>query len=509
MSSKIGPIGRSGLALGLAAALAWPVGAPSAAEGPGRAVLVAQKQAAKKKGGPAKKGAAAKADEDGMGMNGKDAMAPADGAKVAAKPAEGALSFKNDIAPILVANCVGCHSGAGAGMTRGKYDMTTFEKLMAGGKRGADIVAGDPDSSHLVLMTKGEETPKMPPRNGQMGFAEGAAAKLEAWVKQGAILDAGVARTDLLSKYALSVADLRKLEVEKMKPEERDKVAEQAGRDRWKKATKVEPEVTVGAHFLLLGNLPKPRPAELLKKMEAQFASTNKLLGGPKAPALDGAEKIGIYVFKDSNAYTEFVRSVENQEVEAGEAARGRLNVESPYLVAIDPANGGEESAIATPKKGARTKKKAEESTGGPERTLAGVLAEQLVAAAAARAGKPPKWVALGLGAFAASQVEPTSPYYRRLRAETAENTRISWLVKGNEVLGGEGKVDTIRAGGFGLYEWMAATWPAPAVNAFTRAMLGGQNKLDEALGSCLEINREQFLAGSEGFFYEKYGLRR
>ncbi len=500
MSIKIGRIGRWAVVLGLSAAWLGEGEVARAVDPAGRVVLAAQKSAAKKKGAAAKKGTS-KGDNDGMGM------APTDSAKGA--PAGGDLSFKRDIAPILVANCVGCHSGGGAGVTRGKYDMTTFEKLMAGGKRGKDIIPGEPDTSHLVLMTKGEETPRMPPRNGQTGLAEGAAAKLEAWIKAGAVLDAGIARTEPLSKYALTVADLRQAEIDKMKPEERDKVAEQAGRDRWKKSTRVEPEATVGAHFLLLGNLPKPRAADLLKKMEAQYTQANKILATAKGPALAGTEKIGLYVFKDSSAYVEFVRGVENQEVEAGEAARARLDVESPYIVAVDPAAGGEEAAFSAPKKAARGKKKADESAAGPERTLAGLLTEQLVAAAANKAGKPPKWVSLGLGAFSASQVEAGSPYYRRLRAETAENVRIGWQVKGVEALGGEGKVETVRAAGYSLFEWMAGNWPAPAVNKFIRAMLEGQDKLDEALGNCLDITREQFLAGSEMWFHDRYGVRR
>ena len=42
---------------------------------------------------------------------------------------DGRLKFSQDIAPILVANCVGCHSGDGNGVRRGKLDLSTFEKL--------------------------------------------------------------------------------------------------------------------------------------------------------------------------------------------------------------------------------------------------------------------------------------------------------------------------------------------------------------------------------------------
>ena len=474
------------------------------AEPPARVIRVAQKPQTtnKKKADAPKKGATAKPD---------DAMAKPEAAPPASKaaaPASGELSFRRDIAPILVANCVGCHSGNGPGVRTGKYDMSTFEKLMAGGKRGKDdVVPGDSDSSRMILMIKGEETPRMPPRNGQRGFSDEAGEKIAAWIKAGAKLDAGLAATDLMNKYAATPADLRKAELDKLPPDQRDKVITQAGLDRWKKATKVEPEVTTGAHFLLLSNLPKARADTLLKKMEDQYKLINRLLTTPSGPALAGPDKIGLYVFKEANAYAEFVRAVETQEIESGEPARAKLGVESPYVVAIDPAHGGDEATpAAAPRKGVRKPKKGEDS-GGPDRTLAAVLTESLAAAAANQAGKPPKWVALGLGAYLASSMEPNSPYYRRLRAETAENVRIGWLVKANEALGGQAKAETVRAVGFSLFEWMAAYDPSKkALANVIQVMLGGQDKLDEALGNCLELNREAFLNATGEWFLQHYG---
>jgi len=65
------------------------------------------------------------------------------------------------------------------------------------------IAPGDPESSHLVQMAKGEETPRMPPNNGQRGFSQEAASKLEAWVKQGAVLDAGLIGAADLARHSL------------------------------------------------------------------------------------------------------------------------------------------------------------------------------------------------------------------------------------------------------------------------------------------------------------------
>lgn len=500
MSLVFRGLGRRGVVLGLTACLIGGVGVISADDGAGRVVRVAQKGVRKK--------ATAKKPADAME---KDEMAAPGAATPAAKapapaPADGSLSFKRDIAPILVANCVGCHTGNGRGLNVGKLDMSSFEKLMAGGKRGKDIVPGDPDSSHLALMVQGEETPKMPPNNGQRGFSEEAAERLVTWVKQGARLDAGLSATDPLNKYAASTADLRRAELEKMTPEERDKVAEKAGRDRWSKATKVEPEVTVGPHFLLLSTLPKARADKLIRTMESQYALAHRLLSTGRTSALPAVDKIGLYVFKDTISFVEFVRTNENQEVEAGEQARAKLTVESPYLVAVDPAAGGEEASTAPARKGARPRKKADDAPTGPERTLAGLLTEQFVAAAASQAGKPPRWVALGLGAFSASHLEPASPYYRRLRAETAESVRIGWQPKANEALGDAGKFETTRAIGFSLFEWMAGNWPSTALNNFVRVMLEGQGKLDDAISNCLNLTREEFLGTSGLWFAERYG---
>ena len=504
MSFKIARLGRWGLALGLSTSLVVGVGALSAAEAGGRVVLAAQKV-------QKKKGATKKAD-DPMAKDGmtKDAMekAPAPAAKGAVAPAEGGLSFQRDVAPILVANCLGCHSANGQGVRRGKLDMSTFDKLMAGGGRGKDIVGGDAEGSMLVKMVKGEETPKMPPANGQRGFSEEAAAKIEAWVQQGARLDAGLSAADPITKYAATLDDLRRAELSKLSNEERDKIAEQAGRERWKKASRVEPEVTTtkGGHFLLLSNLPKERANKLLQAMESQYKQANALLSTGRTPVLNPSEKISLYVFKDQSPFVEFARSVENAEVEPGEAARSKLTVESPYLVAVDPVAGGEEAAPALKSKASRGKKKAEESAGGPERTLAGLLTEQLVAGTANKAGKPPKWVSLGLGAFMASRLESGSPYYRNLRRRAFETFNLGWQAKVNAALGGEETTESTRAVGFSLFEWMAANFPGPALGNFIHVILDGQGKTDEAIDRCLGGNREEFLNNSGLWVAEKYG---
>ena len=80
-----------------------------------------------------------------------------------ANPAEpNAISYYKQVRPIFQAHCQGCHQPAKAS---GKYVMTDFAKLVAGGESGdAAIVAGKPDESQLVsqiIVTDGKaEMPK-------------------------------------------------------------------------------------------------------------------------------------------------------------------------------------------------------------------------------------------------------------------------------------------------------------------------------------------------------------
>lgn len=143
----------------------------------------------------------------------------------------GQIKFSQDIAPILVANCTGCHSGDRPGLKRGKLDLTTFEKLQKGGKSDEpSVVAGKPGESHLVLRIKGEETPRMPQGNNNVMSAD-AIAKIEQWVKEGAKLDDGIDPKKPMKDYAASVDQVRRSKIAKLPPQERDKTIEMVGLD--------------------------------------------------------------------------------------------------------------------------------------------------------------------------------------------------------------------------------------------------------------------------------------
>lgn len=108
------------------------------------------------------------------------------------------VSFINDVAPILKENCYACHD---AKKRAGKYDMTTFEKMMAGGSEGEPVLVGKVADSelHRLMVTKDER--RMPPRDKGDAVPAEKAAVVAEWIKQGAKLDQGIeAKADLLKE---------------------------------------------------------------------------------------------------------------------------------------------------------------------------------------------------------------------------------------------------------------------------------------------------------------------
>jgi len=122
-------------------------------------------------------------------------------AEAQATPAAGKpVSFMEHVAPILKENCYACHD---AKKRKGKLDMTTFERFMKGGERGEDITPGKPEESALLSFIKGEDEPRMPPKEIAGLLPKEKVTVIERWIKEGAKYDGPTPQADL-------VAELRK-----------------------------------------------------------------------------------------------------------------------------------------------------------------------------------------------------------------------------------------------------------------------------------------------------------
>ncbi len=417
----------------------------------------------------------------------------------------GQLTFSQDVAPILVANCVRCHSGDGVGLKKGKLDLSTFENLQKGGRNPKTISPRNPSESSLVLRIKGEETPRMPQGGNQVLSAE-AIATIEQWVKQGAKLDKGLDPKKPIASYAASPEQVRRAQLARLPQQEVDKQIEATGLQRWKQANpKLKPEIVNGDRFVMFSNLPRERATSTLKVLEAPYGQVKKYLG---ATAADRVEKISIYVFASRKDFIEFGRSVESRpEVDADVAASGSLSVPQPYVAVVDPA-GGRQEEPAGAKRRTRTRRgdEGQGEGGGADRSLNGLITEELTASTVTSSGKPPRWLALGIGSYLASRVE-RSPYFHQLRQTAFANWQQGWPTKANEVLGDQATVDSLRAVGFALVEAMMSD-EATRRNfpAFVQGLLEGGEKLDDTLEKVYGTKRTDFIAGGDEWIAAHYG---
>jgi hypothetical protein len=105
------------------------------------------------------------------------------------------VSYKKDIRPLLIANCLKCHDGKGEGSTASGFSVQTYESLMKGTKFGPVVVPGNAVSSTLYLIVTDKVDPKiqMPPHTEESlakgrgeSLLESQVKDLELWIDQGA-----------------------------------------------------------------------------------------------------------------------------------------------------------------------------------------------------------------------------------------------------------------------------------------------------------------------------------
>ncbi len=417
------------------------------------------------------------------------------------------LKFSVDVAPILVANCSGCHSKEGIGLRRGKLDLSSFDSLQKGTPAHKVIVPGKPEESHLVLRINGEEDPKMPQGANRALSAE-AIATITRWVKEGARIDAGIDPKKPMESYAATPEQLRRMNLARMSPKDRDEKTIAAGHERWKQSgAKQKAEVTPGTHFLLFSNLPADRASSVVKGLETQYNPLRRMLG---ARAMDWPEKVSLYVFNENNTFVEFIRTVEGRDFDQADPKWSvRFDVPQPYIAAADPAGGGKE--LPAPKRRGRGRKSSDEAEASPDRTLLGVLTEAMGNGSVAAAGNAPRWLREGIGAYLASSIEPRSPYYRHLRQAAFQAVQQGWPTRGAQALGDQLPADELRAAGFGLVECLTHDeYFRQGFRTFLVEMLeqGGAG-LDDVLKGVYNGNREQFLQATETWIANAYGQVR
>ncbi len=93
--------------------------------------------------------------------------------------ASAAVSFANDILPIIQSRCVNCHGGE---RIEEGLVLKSYEEIMAGSDNGPVIVPGDAANSLLVELVENRKMPKRGPK-----LTPPQVQILVDWVNQGAL----------------------------------------------------------------------------------------------------------------------------------------------------------------------------------------------------------------------------------------------------------------------------------------------------------------------------------
>jgi WD40 repeat protein len=93
------------------------------------------------------------------------------------------VAYEKEVEPIFYKKCLACHSGS---VKEGNLDISSYEGLVKGGKRGTAIVPGKGQESLIYkLLSRTDHKPFMPPR-GEDPVVPEEMAVIKLWIDQGA-----------------------------------------------------------------------------------------------------------------------------------------------------------------------------------------------------------------------------------------------------------------------------------------------------------------------------------
>jgi hypothetical protein len=100
---------------------------------------------------------------------------------------EEAVSFSQDVKPIIDQNCLACHKQGGEGYEASGFGMDTYDALMKGTKFGPMIISGDSAGSNMIVLMEGRADPSISMPHGAMDPVRKADIEtIRLWVDQGA-----------------------------------------------------------------------------------------------------------------------------------------------------------------------------------------------------------------------------------------------------------------------------------------------------------------------------------
>lgn len=96
------------------------------------------------------------------------------------------ISYRNQIEPLLRAQCYECHSLGGVGYEKSGFLVDSYEHVMKGTKFGEVVIPGSAISSSLYLLVAGKTAPSIRMPHGKTPLSEYDIKLIRTWIDQGA-----------------------------------------------------------------------------------------------------------------------------------------------------------------------------------------------------------------------------------------------------------------------------------------------------------------------------------
>ncbi len=244
--------------------------------------------------------------------------------KINAPTGKETVSFASDVAPILIANCNGCHYNA----TRvsGGLQFNMFSQIVKGGDNGNIIVPGKPDESLIIRKLRGMEGARMP--MGRPELPEAQIQLVATWIKEGATFDGQNkdAKLDqVVGKAFAASATHSELMTRRM----------QRTREKWKKAApKGEADEAIDQQFHVIGNIGEENAKALLAQANTAANQIRKMFNVPgKEPLIRGG--ITIFALKHRYDYSEFGKMIESRALPSEWSSHWRSEVLDSYVAIV------------------------------------------------------------------------------------------------------------------------------------------------------------------------------
>lgn len=301
------------------------------------------------------------------------------------------VSFANDVAPLLVANCNGCHLDAM--QTRGGLRLDTFAQLLRGGDSGSIVTPGNGASSLLVQKLRGEVGDIMP-AGGRPKLSDESIQLISTWIDEGATLDG--LNEDQPIRTMANLAWAKNATHEELMQRRQD-LAQKAWNLGATPAARQNSNDFSSPNFYVLGSGSKETMEAIAKSAEATLKSVQTVVDATDAgPMYKG--RATIFVLPKRYEYAEFAKMVERRSIPSTWTEHWQYNIIDAYVPMV--VNPDED----------------------PETLSARLIAPLTSLAVASQGGDVPRWLAEGIGrANAAKLGGRDNPQAAKWREELPE----------------------------------------------------------------------------------------